>query len=152
MRVEDSSPSVNIRPMRDGDPEAVARLAGELGYPAAAGDIATRLAALSARSGDALFVAESPTGEVLGWIHVSEEATLTDGPIAEIHGLVVDTRFRSRGIGRALVAEAERWAISRGCPRVRVRSRIVREDAHRFYRARGYGVEKTQHVFSKPLG
>jgi GNAT superfamily N-acetyltransferase len=138
--------------MEAGDAGAVARLSGELGYPAAADDIATRLAGLAGRPGQALFVSEAPSGEILGWIHVSADATLTDGPTAEIRGLVVDARFRRQGIGRALVAEAERWAASRGYPRLRVRSRIVREDAHRFYRARGYAADKTQHVFSKPLG
>jgi hypothetical protein len=32
-----------------------------------------------------------------------------------------------------------------------VRSRIVRERAHRFYEREGYELVKTSHVFEKPL-
>jgi GNAT superfamily N-acetyltransferase len=129
----------------------VARLSAELGYPAVAKEIASRFAGLSGRPAGAVFVAETSHGEVIGWIHVSEDATLTDGPIAEIRGLVVDSRTRGRGVGRALVDAAENWAGSRGYPRVRVRSRVVREDAHRFYASAGYSIAKTQHVFDKLL-
>lgn len=146
-----SADKVRIRPMKTDDAAAVARLSGELGYPAAAGEIAARLAGLSGRPAGALLVAESAAGEVIGWIHVSEDATLTDGPIAEIRGLVVDSRMRGHGVGRELVGAAEGWAASRGYPRVRVRSRIAREDAHRFYGSAGYSIAKTQHVFDKHL-
>ena len=146
-----SAQNVRIRPMKAADAGAVARLSGELGYPAAPGEIASRFDGLSGRPAGALFVAESAPGEVIGWIHVSEDATLTDGPIAEIRGLVVDSRMRSRGVGRTLVQAAEDWAASRGYPRVRVRSRIAREDAHRFYVSAGYAMAKTQHVFDKLL-
>ena len=147
-----SAENVRIRPMKAADAAAVARLSGELGYPAAAGEIASRFDGLSGRPAGALFVAESAPGEIIGWIHVSEDATLTDEPIAEIRGLVVDSRMRSRGVGRALVGAAEDWAASRHYPRVRVRSRIAREDAHRFYGSSGYSIAKTQHVFDKFLG
>ncbi|MGE5279037.1 MAG: GNAT family N-acetyltransferase [Acidobacteriota bacterium] len=145
-----SAVKVRIRPMKTDDAAAVARLSGELGYPAAAEEIAARLAGLSGRPAGALLVAEA-AGEVIGWIHVSEDATLTDGPIAEIRGLVVDSRMRGRGVGRELVGAAEGWAASRGYPRVRVRSRVAREDAHRFYGSAGYAIAKTQHVFDKNL-
>jgi len=146
-----SSESIRIRPMTADDAAAVAGLSGELGYPAEAGDVALRFAGLSERPAEAVFVAESAPGQVIGWIHVSEDATLTDGPIAEIRGLVVDSRMRSRRVGRTLVQAAEDWAASRGYPRVRVRSRIAREDAHRFYGSAGYAMAKTQHVFDKLL-
>ena len=38
-----------------------------------------------------------------------------------------------------------------GCIRMTVRSRIARERAHRFYEREGYVLEKTSHVFRKPL-
>lgn len=144
-----SAPSV--RPMEERDARSVARLSGELGYPADARDIVRRLGGLAGRPDMALLVAVDPAGAILGWIHVSEDSTLTDGPIAEIRGLVVEEGSRGRGVGRALVEASERWAVSRGYPRVRVRSRIARADAHRFYEACGYALEKTQHVFFKPI-
>ncbi|HYB53992.1 MAG TPA: GNAT family N-acetyltransferase [Thermoanaerobaculia bacterium] len=141
----------HIRAMAAADAAAVARLSGELGYPTSGAEVSARLAVLAARKEDGLFVAELSPGEIVGWIHVSVDATLTDGPIAEIRGLVVDARHRGQGIGRELVAEAERWAAAHGHPRVRVRTRIARDDAHRFYRSCGFGLAKTQHVFDKKV-
>ena len=147
-----SASATPVRPMEARDAASVARLSGELGYPVQESDVRERLRRLSARPAEALFVAESPPGEVAGWIHISEDATLTDGSSAEIRGLVVDARARGRKIGSALLAHAEGWAAGRGYRRVRVRSRTWREDAHRFYRTNGYDLEKTQHVLGKPLG
>ena len=140
-----------VRPMESRDAASVARLSGELGYPVAECDVRVRLARLSGRAAEALFVAEDPPGEVVGWIHISEDATLTDGSTAEIRGLVVDARSRGKKIGSVLLEHAESWAAARGYRRVRVRSRTWREDAHRFYRTNGYDLEKTQHVLGKPL-
>ena len=140
-----------VRPMEERDAPSVARLSGELGYPADARDIARRWSRVARRADMVVLVAVDPARAIVGWIHACEEATLTDGEIAEIRGLVVAEGSRGRGVGRALVDASERWAASRGHPRVRVRTRIARADAHRFYEACGYALEKTQHVFSKPI-
>ncbi|MGH9315736.1 MAG: GNAT family N-acetyltransferase [Thermoanaerobaculia bacterium] len=47
---------------------------------------------------------------------------------------------------RKLVAGAEEWSRRQGYRSIRVRTRIARQDAHSFYRACGYELEKTQHV------
>jgi len=143
--------AARVRAMRADDAGSVARLSGELGYAATAEDIEGRLSALTESPHDALLVAAAASGEIVGWIHVSRDATLTDGPIAEIRGLVVDARFRGRGVGQSLVAEAERWAASRGYRRVRVRTRTTRQDAHLFYRACGFELMKTQDVLDRRL-
>ena len=140
-----------VRAMMRSDAGEVARLAGELGYPARAAAIAKRLSTLAADRDHCLRVAAAPNGAILGWIHASRDATLIDEAIAEIRSLVVDARARGRGVGRALVAEAERWADSRGLARVRVRSRTARRGAHRFYLAVGYAWTKTQRVFDHVL-
>lgn len=139
-----------VRTASETDAEAVSRLSGELGYPASVAEISSRLAALLEDPRQALFVADDGS-EVLGWIHVGENAALTHDPQAEILGLVVSRRRRRGGIGKALLAQAERWAGRHGYRRVRLRSRIAREDAHAFYRACGYEIEKTQHSFAKTL-
>ena len=46
--------------------------------------------------------------------------------------------MRSRGVGAQLLHAAEDLARERGCYRVQLTSRNVRDDAHRFYRANGY--------------
>ena len=135
--------------MEPRDAAPVARLAGALGYSVSPEEVAERLARLSRTSSNTVFVAEA--GEVAGWIHASEEATLTDGPFVEIRGLVVEEGFRERGAGRALVAAVERWALGRGDRRVRVRTRTARREAHAFYASAGYRLVKKQSVFEKSL-
>ncbi len=143
--------SVSVRPLAPRDAAAVARLSGELGYPASEQEIAARAAKLLANGAGGLFVAESGEGDVEGWIQVAEDAALTHEPQAVILGLVVSRARRRTGIGRELLREAERWAASRGYWRIRLRSRVAREEAHRFYLACGYAIEKTQHAFTKAL-
>jgi GNAT superfamily N-acetyltransferase len=65
---------------------------------------------------------------------------------------VVDGRRRRGGIGGRLVAEAERWAATRGLRHMSVRSNVAREESHPFYQALGYGRVKTQQVYRKAIG
>jgi GNAT superfamily N-acetyltransferase len=63
----------------------------------------------------------------------------TAGWCCEIETVYVRSDRRGRGVGAALLAHAEDFARDRGCYRVQLASRNERLDAHRFYRARGYG-------------
>lgn len=72
-------------------------------------------------------------------------------PHAEIGGLVVDERHRDAGIGRLLLEQAEAWARAKGCGTIRLRSNIIRKEAHQFYLNVGYSNNKTQHAFAKTL-
>ena len=141
---------MQTRPMQATDAPEVATLSGELGYPAAERDVAERWKRLTRRADHAMFVADED-GRVAGWVHVHDDWTLESGRAAELMGLVVSEARRGSGIGRALVAEAERWARDRGCPRLRVRSNVIREDAHRFYDTLGYERVKRQEIFDKRL-
>jgi GNAT superfamily N-acetyltransferase len=69
------------------------------------------------------------------------------GWCCEIESVHVRSDLRSRGIGAQLLAAAEELARERGCYRVQLTSRNVRDDAHRFYRANGYG--QTSQGFKK---
>lgn len=153
--------TVRIRPMTADDVERVAALCAQLGYPSTPAEVAARFNALSTRANHATFVAEQDAadgtaaagshGAVIGWVHVREVLTIEAGPFADLGGLVVDETARAQGAGRALVEAAEQWAIGRGYREMRVRSNVVRADAHRFYRQLGYEVFKTQLNFRKPL-
>jgi ribosomal protein S18 acetylase RimI-like enzyme len=46
--------------------------------------------------------------------------------------------MRRRGIGRALIATAEKDFAHRGIRRVALNTRLAREDAHKFYESLGY--------------
>jgi GNAT superfamily N-acetyltransferase len=69
------------------------------------------------------------------------------GWCCEIESVHVRSDVRSRGIGASLLLAAEGLARDRGCYRIQLTSRNVREDAHRFYRANGY--EQTSQGFKK---
>ncbi len=133
------------------DLEDAAALSGELGYPTDTAHVRARFDALDGRAEHGLLVAEDGGGGG-GWIHVHDDWTLESGRMAELLGLVVREARRGAGIGRALVAEAERWAAARGCTRLRVRSNVVRERTHRFYDGLGFRRVKSQQVFDKELG
>jgi ribosomal protein S18 acetylase RimI-like enzyme len=142
---------MEVRAAHKGDVEAIARLAGELGYPSTVAEVRERLEALTADPQHALLVAVDRSGGVVGWIQLSEERSVVGDPRAEITGLVVDAGFRSAGVGRALVDQGEAWARARGLATIGLRSNVIRERAHQFYLRLGYRVTKSQKVFRKSL-
>jgi GNAT superfamily N-acetyltransferase len=145
--------SVRIRKARRGDVERIAQLSGELGYPATAAQIATRLRQLKPASKHAVFVAESPdaaTG-LIGWLHVSVSHLLESDIRAEVNGLIVAEGQRSAGAGAKLLEAAEEWARRHGGQAMNVRSNVIRERAHSFYERNGYEHYKTQKAFRKAL-
>jgi GNAT superfamily N-acetyltransferase len=133
------------------DAAEIARLAAELGYPATTQEIAARLTGLLPLRHHHVVVAEGDA-ILLGWIAVERRLTLESGERIEIVGLVVSSVTRRGGIGHALVADAERWALAQGFNSIAVRSNAARTEAHPFYEGLGYVRRKTQHVYSKWLG
>jgi GNAT superfamily N-acetyltransferase len=131
------------------DAPKIAELSGQLGYPAESPEIASRLGELGMDGSHHIAVAQSENGEVLGWVHVMTITHLESGRFAEIVGLVVDAPHRGKGIGEALVRNAETWAASRDCSIIVVRSNVLRTETHRFYEGLGYTVAKQQKVFKK---
>ena len=144
---------VRIRKARRSDAERIAQLSGELGYPATAGQIATRMRQLKPASKHAVFVAECSDATVglVGWVHVSVSHLLESDIRAEVNGLIVAEGQRSAGAGAKLLEAAEEWARRHGCQGMNVRSNVVRERAHGFYERNGYEHYKTQKAFRKTL-
>ncbi|MGE5361346.1 MAG: GNAT family N-acetyltransferase [Bacteroidales bacterium] len=126
------------------------RLCGELGYPTDADQVRLRMRHLLNRDDLCLLVAEVDRA-VVGWIHVGHGEVLESEPWAEVEGLVVTESMRGQGVGRALMSAGERWARGRGMALVRLRSNVVRAQAHAFYRRCGYEVFKTQLNFRKRI-
>jgi GNAT superfamily N-acetyltransferase len=140
-----------VRPAQFSDALAVARLSGQLGYPATTQEIETRLCAVEGNLEHAIFVAEGVGGDVVGWVHIFLLRSLETGTRAEVGGLVVDEAHRSQGAGRQLLERAEEWARGSGCRSIGLRSNVIRERAHAFYERLGYRVIKTQKAFRKEL-
>ena len=143
--------NIFIRPTEIKDSIILTKLCTELGYPANDNQISNRLKKLLKSSSDSVIVAVEKT-EVVGWIHVFISLRLESDPFAEIGGLVISSEHRNKGIGKMLVNAAEKWTRERGLSKIRVRSRLERTDAHRFYERDGYVVIKSQNVFEKGLG
>lgn len=142
-----------IRPAAPSDLPALAGLAGQLGYPSSVEQLGRRLEPLLASPEHAVWVAEAPDSgsgsTVVAWIHVGAARTLESDPGGEIYGLVVHQSHRNAGLGARLVEQAIAWTAERGFRRLRVRSNVVREDAHRFYRRMGFEASKTQAVLDR---
>jgi len=97
---------------------------------------------------DKLLIAELD-GTIAGYIHAGDyECTYADS-LKHIIALVVDERFREKGIGRTLVSVIERWAKETGAYGIRLTSRTSRENAHKFYKACGYVDRNESKVFYK---
>ncbi len=141
---------MTIREAGPDDVAALAALSGELGYSSTPGEISDRLAMLRQRSADAVFVAEVD-GAVVAWLHVAGMLFLESPPFAEVAGLVVAETQRGKGTGKRLLAAAAQWAAARGYRKLRVRSNVIRQDAHRFYEREGYRRIKEQVVLDLEL-
>ena len=142
-----SQGETTIRPMVEADAEAVAALAGELGYANEVETIRRRISPVA--ESDLLLIAVGPKNNPVGFIQAHRVCIIEVGWRVEILGLVVSATARRNGIARMLIAEVERWATSIGVETVSVRSNTKRTEAHLFYPAMGYKKIKTQAVYEK---
>ena len=127
-----------VRDARAEDSDALSRLCAQLGYPANESAIPPRLARLQADPNARALVADAGDGPIgLATVHLRHTIN-HEAPIAQLTLLVVDESQRTRGVGRALVEAAERWAHSRGCHRIVVTTALQRAEAHAFYERVGY--------------
>lgn len=141
---------LTLRTASADDAAPLSALSGELGYPCSQAVMAERLSVELAQASHLVLAAEA-AGQVVGWINARIASSLESGSRAEIVGLVVAPQARGKGIGRALVAAAERWALEKGMTSVVVRSNVAREESHGFYAALGYARRKTQHFYARSL-
>lgn len=141
---------MTMRPGRVSDAPQISRLTSQLGYDLDVAAATERLARILPRPEQRLFVAEVD-GEAVGWLHAAVADYVDAERYVLIAGLVVDREQRRTGIGRALMARAEAWALEQGCAHVRLASSSTRTAAHRFYEDIGYTNIKTQFSFIKAL-
>lgn len=96
-------------------------------------------------------VAEDGGGAVVGFCSLHFRPRLNFPTLeAWIPDLYVAEAVRGRGVGRELLAEAERRASARGCHRLTLESGHSRTAAHRLY-ARA-GMDDAGRFFTKALG
>ena len=124
----------------------VRRLSEQLGYPLSVAQIEKNITEIIASENHAAFVAFYNQKNV-GWIHAFRAMLMESKPFIEIGGLVVDEKFRNNGIGKKLVEKIKIWALEKAINEVRVRSNVLRAEAHKFYLNNGFTEMKQQKVF-----
>ena len=140
-----------IRVATRADAEELAKLSGQLGYPADAPTIVQRLDGVTSHHAGVVLVAVDERTVPRGFAHVEPRRLLIAEPFAELAALVVAEAARGQHVGSALLAAAEAWAREQGFANMRVRSNVLRERAHRFYLREAYVEKKRQAVFLKQL-
>jgi GNAT superfamily N-acetyltransferase len=136
--------------MTSGDIRQTVPLLAELGYELMPDEVERRFAAIIRSTDHSLLVAEMEA-QIVGLLHLYARPALEKPPETIVQALVVDRAFRGGGVGRALMAAAERWASERGYRSVALSSNIAREEAHRFYAALGYRPVATSCLLRKEL-
>lgn len=101
-------------------------------------------------AGTHVFVAENDDGERVGFLHLHTNIDFFSGaPNCHISDLAVAPGRDGKGIGRALLAYAERWARDHRCKYLGLAVFPGNERARAMYEEFGFGVEAVRMV--KPL-
>ena len=130
--------AVTIRDAKLTDASALAELMCELGYDTTAPEMRHRLKSIlcDVRYRTLLAEVAGIVSRMVGTLsHASYERNDTSGRIL---ALVIVPGARRRGIGRALIASAEKDFAHKAVTRVSLDARLTRKDAHQFYESLGY--------------
>lgn len=140
--------TVTVRPAQATDAEAIAALFTDEGYPAGPSDIVARLERFA--SPHSQVVVAEHDGALLGFMAIHAMPRFEhDDRIVRILALVVDAGARERGVGRALMAEAERVGRDLGAAFCEVTAGHHRPEARRFYESLGYDASVTAYLRKK---
>ena len=129
-------PALHIRPFERTDEERVLALWRECGLTRPWNDPRKDIARKLGEQPE-LFLVGAEDGRVVATAMVG-----FDGHRGWIYYLAVDPALQRRDIGRALMAEAERLLIARGCPKLNLQVRASNAGVIDFYRKLGYEVEE----------
>jgi len=93
-------------------------------------------------AGTHIFVAEDEGGQRVGFLHLQMVTDyFTAAQNCHVSDLAVAPGCDGRGIGRALLAHAERWARERHCRHVTLAVFPGNERARALYERAGYGID-----------
>ena len=141
---------LSIRQANRRDYIPITILTKQLGYPLPENEIRENLEAIGHNKNEIIYVMTDKE-EVIAWIHIFHAIRLESGSFAELGGLVVEERYRGKGIGKQLLEKACEWCRQMGIPKLKLRSNVIRKDAHRFYFRHGFKETKEQKVLELSL-
>jgi ribosomal protein S18 acetylase RimI-like enzyme len=137
-----------LRPAQAADAPAIAALFTDEGYPAGPSDIVGRLERFETPQ-SRVVIAEHD-GAILGFIALHAMSRFEhDDSILRILALVVDAGARERGVGRTLMAEAERIGRELGAAFVELTAGHHRPEARHLYESLGYDSTVTAYLRKK---
>ena len=129
---------IRIREAKLTDAPELAALMCELGYKTTPAEMRRRLRSILDDVNYRTLVAEVD-GKVCGMIGTLAYASYEhNDPSGRILAVVTLANARRRGIGRALIASAEKAFAQKAVTRVSLDTRLTRKDAHQFYESLGY--------------
>jgi ribosomal protein S18 acetylase RimI-like enzyme len=141
-------PPITLRPAVSSDADDIAQLFTDEGYPAGPSDIVERLERFSSPH-SRVIVAEHDEA-LIGFIAVHALPRFEhDDRILRILALVVDAGARERGVGRALIGEAERIGTELGAAFVEITAGHHRPEARNLYESLGYDATVTAYLRKK---
>jgi GNAT superfamily N-acetyltransferase len=130
--------NILIRDATLNDASQLAALMCELGYETTPAEMEARLKSILSNPAYKTFVAVMD-GRVCGMIGTTTCPSYEhNDPGGRILAVVTLRAARRRGIGRALIAAAEKDFTERGIGRIALNTQLTREDAHKFYESLGY--------------
>jgi len=140
--------TILLRPAQPTDAEAIATMFTDEGYPAGPSDIVVRLGRFA--SAHARVIVAEHDGALLGFVAIHALPRFEhDDWIVRILALVVDAGARERGVGRSLMAEAERVGREIGAAFIELTAGHHRPEARQLYESLGYDASVTAYLRKK---
>ncbi len=141
-------PAVTLRLAVPTDADEIAQLFTDEGYPAGPSDIVERLERFASPHSRVIVAEHDET--LLGFIAIHALPRFEhDDRILRILALVVDAGARERGVGRTLMAEAERIGAELGAAFVEITAGHHRPEARHLYESLGYDATVTAYLRKK---
>jgi N-acetylglutamate synthase-like GNAT family acetyltransferase len=141
---------INVRAAVKEDCSEITHLTNQLGYPSTLEKICEIMDLVLSHKDHQVFIAEKEN-TIVGYIHLIQSIRIGSNPFVEIAAFIIDESSRSIGVGSSLIGESEKWASTLGLKDIRIRSNIIRKEAHKFFQNRGFQNLKTQEVFLKKV-
>ncbi|MGH2465206.1 MAG: GNAT family N-acetyltransferase [Candidatus Limnocylindrales bacterium] len=136
---------IALRPAKADDAPRIAELFTEEGYPAGATAVEARLGHFG--TDDSTVIVADHDAEILGFVALHVVPRFEhDDCFVRIVALVVDSTVRDRGIGRILMAEAERIGRERSAAFVEITAGHHRPAARHLYDSLGYDANLTAYL------
>jgi len=140
--------TITIRTASILDAEQLAFLVRQMGYPTSVEQMKSRLQPILSNSDYCVFISQAEQF-INGMIGVIKNYSFAlDNPYGTITMLIVDSDSRNKGVGKALVKEAESWLESQSIKAFVINSGNDNLDAHRFYQRLGYSSKGLRFVKS----